>query len=341
MAGWIKLHRSIIDSTQFANPVDLKIWVWLLCRAAINDKNVSLKIGRGVTTVRLLRGQLIFGRNKAEELLGIDGSTIYKVLQKMVADKSINVESNNQYSIITIRNYNDFQDNEDDEFIEFEESVTTKEQPSNNQVTAEEQPSNSGVTQIENTNNNREGIRINENEQGVTPAENAGVPAGGLFEDQTVKKEKKKKTDPAVKKENSELRQKLVDIYFAWHVKEVGVDPVWSGREGGAQGKAMNDLMKYMLIQTSKKMPQDGQGIGEKEINEAVVNSWSTLLEALGSDRIEPFFRSQTKITQIYSNLNSIIHQLKHGNPRNINKGKQGGNTADLEAELARELGVN
>lgn len=154
MSDWIKLHRSIVDSKQFANPIQLKIWVWLLCKAVYSNRNISLKIGKGYVTIQLKRGQLIFGRSKAEEALCIDGSAIYRQLQAMEADKAITIESNNQYSIITILKYNDFQSVEDDDFIEFDAKPTGNEQPMNNQRTPYEQQANSNRTADEQHPNN-------------------------------------------------------------------------------------------------------------------------------------------------------------------------------------------
>lgn len=133
--GFILLSRGILDSDVFASQKLLKIWVWCLCKANFKDRSVPLKIGKGETIIKIKRGSFIFGRNKAEEELFIDGSTIYKSIQKLKEFEMIEIESNNQYSIITICNYNAYQDSES-------YKVTTKEQPSNNQVTSNEQPSN-------------------------------------------------------------------------------------------------------------------------------------------------------------------------------------------------------
>jgi hypothetical protein len=136
MEGWIKLHRQILDSPVFAHQTALKIWIWCLCKASHSGKSFSISTGKGETIVTIDRGQFIFGRFKAEEELGINGSTIYKWIHKFSDEMDmINIVSNNHYSIITILNFNDFQDIETDK-------VTTKEQPKNNQVTAKEQPSN-------------------------------------------------------------------------------------------------------------------------------------------------------------------------------------------------------
>ena len=137
MDGYFKVHRKILDSQVFAHQTALKIWVWCLAKVTFKERYVSLKIGKGETTIKLLPGQFIFGRFKAEEELNIDGSTIYKWMHKFASDEfdMINIESNNQYSIITLCKWEEYQNGEGEE-------VTTKEQPSNNQVTAEEQPSN-------------------------------------------------------------------------------------------------------------------------------------------------------------------------------------------------------
>lgn len=135
--GSILLARGILNSQVFAHQTALKIWIWCLCRATFKERFVSVKIGKGETTVKLKPGEFIFGRFKAEEELGIDGSTIYKWMQKFANPDfgMIKIESNSQYSIISICNWQTYQQING-------RKVTTKEQPKNNQVTTEEQPSN-------------------------------------------------------------------------------------------------------------------------------------------------------------------------------------------------------
>lgn len=137
MEGYFKVHRKILNSQVFAHPTALKIWIWCLAKVTFKERFVPLKSGKGEITVKLTPGQFIFGRFKAEEELNIDGSTIYKWMQKFASDEfdMIRIESSNQYSIITICNWESYQNIDDDE-------VTTKEQPSNNQVAAKEQPKN-------------------------------------------------------------------------------------------------------------------------------------------------------------------------------------------------------
>ena len=153
---YLKLYRAIISSSKFSNPIELKIWIWLLCKASWKDRNIPIKIGKNFINVSLKRGQLLFGRNKAEEFLHIDGSTIYKILQKFVLDKDISIKSNNQFSIITVIKYNDYQDANNDDLMEFEEFVTAEKQQDNSKITAEEQRCNNNVTQIRTVNKDKE-----------------------------------------------------------------------------------------------------------------------------------------------------------------------------------------
>ena len=106
-SGYIKLHRQILDSEVFASQKMLKIWVWCLCKANHKTNFVPIKKGRGKMTVKLKRGEFLFGRFKAEEELFIDGSTIYKIMKKLEQLGNILIKSNNHYSIVTICNYNE------------------------------------------------------------------------------------------------------------------------------------------------------------------------------------------------------------------------------------------
>jgi hypothetical protein len=161
MEGYFKVHRKILNSQVFAHQTSLKIWVWCMAKVTFKERFVPLKIGKGETTVKLLPGQFIFGRFKAEEELGIDGSTIYKWIQKFASPDfdMITVQSNNQYSIITLCNWEQYNSID-------EEEITTKEQPSNSGVTTVEQPSNNSVTQTIKINNDKKDNNVKNPESG-------------------------------------------------------------------------------------------------------------------------------------------------------------------------------
>lgn len=129
MSGYIKLHRQLLDSYQFSNPNNLKIWIWMLLKANYANKVVSIKVSKGYTDVLVERGQFVFGRHKAAVELDMDDNMIYRAIKKFENDKTITIKSNNQYSIITICKYDEY--NKKDE---------NDEQPVGSQRTANEQP---------------------------------------------------------------------------------------------------------------------------------------------------------------------------------------------------------
>lgn len=135
MEGYIKLYRQLLSSSIFASQIGLKIWIWCLLKANFKTKFVSIKIGRGESVVEVGRGSFIFGRFVAEDELNIDGSTIYKWIKKLEVEEMIIIKSSSHYSIITICNYDSYQQIGGDE-------VATIQQPFNNQVATIQQPSN-------------------------------------------------------------------------------------------------------------------------------------------------------------------------------------------------------
>lgn len=126
MEGWFKIHRQIYDSWVFTDPLALKLWIWLLGKARIDDGFVYVPVGGGGTTITLKRGELLFGRFKAEETLCINGSKIYRTLQRMSDDGMITIDANSHYSIITICNYDTYQGDDDTERTADEQHVNNK-----------------------------------------------------------------------------------------------------------------------------------------------------------------------------------------------------------------------
>jgi hypothetical protein len=155
--AFIKIDREILSSYCFANPNHLKVWIWLLVKANFKKTFASLKIGKGYITVKVERGQLIFGRFKAEQELGLDGSMIYRILQKFEEQEQIKIEANNQYSIITICKYDVYQNN-----------IVDIEQPTSSQRTTIEQPTQSQRTADElDMNTSKEGLEGKEEKEDI------------------------------------------------------------------------------------------------------------------------------------------------------------------------------
>lgn len=127
--GFVLLARSIDKSDIFQNEKWLKIWIWCLIQANHKDKNVPIKIGKSVTVVKIRRGQFVFGRLSASKKLKMKPSTVRNIMEKLVKLKNIDMQKDRHYSIVTIVNYELYQN-----FKTFEDSKednrrTTEGQP--------------------------------------------------------------------------------------------------------------------------------------------------------------------------------------------------------------------
>jgi hypothetical protein len=113
--GWIKLYRKSIHSQVFQNEGLWKIWAWCLMKANHKDRWISVKTGRGETQVLVKRGQFIFGRKTAAKDLKMPERTVHKRMLKLKTMQNCDIQSGSHFSIITIRNYNLYQDISEDE----------------------------------------------------------------------------------------------------------------------------------------------------------------------------------------------------------------------------------
>lgn len=106
--GWIKLHRRLLENTIFTSEKGLKIWVWCLLKANHQDQDVF----SGRQRVHISAGQFIMGRNTAKEELKMAVGTIWFWLDLLEKDKYIERKSTNKYSIVTVLNYDKYQETE-------------------------------------------------------------------------------------------------------------------------------------------------------------------------------------------------------------------------------------
>ena len=110
--GYIKLYRKSLESRVFQNEGFWKIWTWCLLKANHKEKWVKIKTGKGFTEVKVLPGQFIFGRKSAAKELRMKLSTVWKRIKKLENMQNLNIESNTQYSIITLANWGFYQSTE-------------------------------------------------------------------------------------------------------------------------------------------------------------------------------------------------------------------------------------
>ena len=115
---YIFLYRKLLHSQVFYNEGLLKVWIWCLLKATYIDRWVSVKTGKGETEVHLIPGQFIFGRKSAAKELRMNESNIRNRMKKLVTIENVDMQTDSHYSIITIRNWDTYQNliiNEDSE----------------------------------------------------------------------------------------------------------------------------------------------------------------------------------------------------------------------------------
>ena len=124
LMSYIKLDRKITDWEWFTNPNTLMVWIYLLTNAQYQDGSY-----RGV---ELKRGQLLTGRRKLSEKLGLTERQIRTCLKHLESTNEIAIESTNKNSLITIIKYAFYQGGEsenDQQSDQQEDQKTSNKRP--------------------------------------------------------------------------------------------------------------------------------------------------------------------------------------------------------------------
>lgn len=129
---WLKLHRKILDNPIVTKDGDhLAIWIWLLCEAAYKPHDRYF----GTKRITLQPGQLITGRDQIAKELKIHPSKIQRVLKLFETEHQIEQQTSRQGRLISIVNWSDYQDCEQQN----EQQVNNKRTTSEQQVNATEE----------------------------------------------------------------------------------------------------------------------------------------------------------------------------------------------------------
>lgn len=106
--GFIKIHRQITESSIYLDSQAVHLFLHLLLRANFKDRKVMFNS----SIVNLKKGQFICGRKTLSEETGINESKIYRLLTIFEKESLIEQLPNSRYSIITILNWNKYQESE-------------------------------------------------------------------------------------------------------------------------------------------------------------------------------------------------------------------------------------
>ena len=106
---------------------------------------------------------------------------------------------------------------------------------------------------------------------------------------------KKEAKQPMTEEESRDYKE-CMKLYFTWFEQKVGMPPQVQAQDG----IALKKLCAYFRW-TIKKKNLDDKPVDSLKL---IFENWS---------KIDPFMQSQLKISQIFSNFNNIINQLKNG----------------------------
>ena len=121
--SWIKIDRNILDWRWYKSATTLQVFLYLLLRANIKPGDFG--------TVRVLRGQVVTSISRISEDLGLSSQSVRTALGHLKQTGEITSCSTSRYSIITVVNYNKYQDGVT--------SKSTGKQQANNRRTANNQ----------------------------------------------------------------------------------------------------------------------------------------------------------------------------------------------------------
>ncbi|WMI81814.1 hypothetical protein [Anaerotignum sp. MB30-C6] len=128
MDGWIKLHRCSLENPTICKDSDyFAVWCYLLLNATHQPIDVIFN-GERIT---LQEGQLITGRNKISEQFNINPSKVQRILKNLEIEHQIEQQTGNKNRMISIVNWELYQQSEQQNEQQLNNKRTTTEQQLN------------------------------------------------------------------------------------------------------------------------------------------------------------------------------------------------------------------
>jgi biotin operon repressor len=124
--SYIKLDRKITEWEWFTDGNTLKLWIYLLATAQYKDTKFK--------GIEIKRGQVITGRKKLAEQLGMTERQIRSCLQHLEKTQEVTIKATNRYTLITIVKYDFYQGGGDDSDQQSDQQATNK-RPTNDHNT--------------------------------------------------------------------------------------------------------------------------------------------------------------------------------------------------------------
>lgn len=125
MIGWVKLQREFCDWRYYKDTNVKIVFLHLLINCAFSET--------GAYGYVLSRGQYLTTVKRLSDELNISQQNVRTALKKLQKSETITLKSTNKFTIITLVNYNAYQD------YNLDEQQTTNKQLTNNQQTTNKQ----------------------------------------------------------------------------------------------------------------------------------------------------------------------------------------------------------
>ncbi len=125
--GWIKIYRGMLQWEWFSDAKMVQLFLYLLLSA--NVKELTFK------GAKIKRGQLVTGLKKISSETGLSIQSVRTCLKRLKKTGEINMRSNNQFSVVTICNYEFFQNDIQEDNKQPNIRLTSNQQATNKQLT--------------------------------------------------------------------------------------------------------------------------------------------------------------------------------------------------------------
>lgn len=144
---------------------------------------------------------------------------------------------------------------------------------------------------------------------------------------------------PSSGEKTDSLFQMMRTTYKDWIINRLNVQPIWEGREFAALKKLEKFFLNIAIGRGKLHQKDTGEVLTQEMVKDGANKAWCNLLEALLTDKVTEFLKSQKKLSQIQYNLTNIIDQLKNGKGTKEEKGKSAITKAEQRIALASGLG--
>ena len=200
MQGWIKLFYQFKEWEWYGDTNMVRLFIHLLLTA-----NYKQTKWRGMT---IPRGSLLTSRAKLAEETGLSEQTIRTCLTRLKSTNEITVKATNKYTIITISNYDRYQ--EQPQEINQQNNQQDNHEATNSQPTTNQQSTSLYIKERKNIRIKEDNINLQEIEGG-TPPSPLGAEAPKAPEPS--KEEKKPQEKPKEKKQATIPFAKIKDLW--------------------------------------------------------------------------------------------------------------------------------